>query len=374
MSEITTEMGEHIFTVDFEYLKGLAKKIKPELYQGEIVERINKYSNDKNELKLATIIDFTNEITVVKETLFLDEEAEDNENQISKKSCEDIIEYLENFVSHKVFNVQPEDLISNSNEEIKTDVIENSTPKLEENIFQEPLNKEKTTISNITTQYSDENEIQEDQQIKNTNSLNNISSEELNRQFENILKTIEFNINEGIKTNLDSKIQDLHKNWKQDIQNLINKSDSDKKIVESGLDNIKLHIKNSQSDFIANLTKNIETLVSTVDNFNKTNNTLIVDTIKIEMEKAINEGKIKSELEEEHVKALKGVKTAVIFSVITAICAFSLCLVGVKWYSNSVKYQNIEVVVKNLPPYEQDLFNQIITKGYANTRDNPRNR
>ena len=120
-NQISGEMGEHVFTVDFSKLKSLAAKIKPEVFQSEIVDRINKYSNDKNELKLSTIIDFTNEIAVVKETLFSNEDEDEGggSNNISRKSCEEIIEYLENFVSHKVFNVKPEDMEQPIVEEIK---------------------------------------------------------------------------------------------------------------------------------------------------------------------------------------------------------------------------------------------------------------
>ena len=377
-NQISGEMGEHVFTVDFSKLKSLAAKIKPEVFQSEIVDRINKYSNDKNELKLSTIIDFTNEIAVVKETLFSNEDEDEGggSNNISRKSCEEIIEYLENFVSHKVFNVKPEDMEQPIVEEIKK---EEKAPSvnMEEQITKNEdfeISKTLNTMGEHLKNYGENENKQIINKHQNTSNGENISVEDLKSEMSQISENLEYKLSELYKNQIDPKIEQLEKTWKNQISSFIQKSENDKKLIETGLDNIKIHVKNSNQDLLTGVGQKVEILLQTIENYTKSNNDIIVNTIKIEMDKSISENKIKAQLDESHVRALNGVKTSVIFSLITALCAFTLCLFGIKWYSNSAKYENIVQVQKSLPPYEQDLFNQIITKGYANTKDNPRNR
>mgnify|MGYP003412620280 FL=1 len=209
---------------------------------------------------------------------------------------------------------------------------------------------------------------------QNTSNGENISVEDLKSEMSQISENLEYKLSELYKNQIDPKIEQLEKTWKNQISSFIQKSENDKKLIETGLDNIKIHVKNSNQDLLTGVGQKVEILLQTIENYTKSNNDIIVNTIKIEMDKSISENKIKAQLDESHVRALNGVKTSVIFSLITALCAFTLCLFGIKWYSNSAKYENIVQVQKSLPPYEQDLFNQIITKGYANTKDNPRNR
>ena len=370
-SHITSEMGEHIFVVDFELLKNKAKKIKPEVYQSEIVEKINHYSNDKNELKLSTIIDLTNEIATIKEVLFENEEDGEDGNSISRTSCEEIIEYLENFVSEKVFNVKPEEQsISLDNIKVSEEI---KSPLTEEIKKDEELNLNKSPeITNIVKNYGIEENVGYEKNNEKQH-LSSVSKEEIKNEFKALQEQLIFSLSDLYKEQIDPKIEQLEKTWKKEITNFIQKSENDKKIIESGLENIKTHMKNSVQDLLATVGQKVDVLVSTTETYTKSINDIIKNTIKQEMENAINENKIKTELEEGHVKSLNGVKTSVILSMITCLITFILLFGGVKWYSNSVKYENILKVEKSLPPYEQDLFNQIITKGYANTRENPRN-
>lgn len=88
---------EHVFKVDFFLLTEYANNISNEVYKKEILERINKYLNDQNELKLSSIIDFTNDITVVKEVLF-------PEDKTSIDNVDAITEYLQKFVHLAIFS------------------------------------------------------------------------------------------------------------------------------------------------------------------------------------------------------------------------------------------------------------------------------
>lgn len=366
-SNITNEMGEHIFVVDFELLKNKAKKIKPEVYQNEIVEKINHYSNDKNELKLSTIIDLTNEIATIKEVLFEREDDDEDGYSISRISCEEIIEYLENFVSEKVFNVKPEEqnIIL---DDVKPE--EHKPPLREENSKDEDLNSKKTSeINNIVKNYGVE-EVSEKEITKN---FSRVSKEEITNEFKALQEQLIFSLSDLYKEQIDPKIEQLEKTWKKEITNFIQKSENDKKMIEAGLENIKTHMKNSVQELLSTVSQKVEVLVSATETYTKSINDIIKNTIKQEMENAISENKIKAELDKNHIKSLNGVKTSVILSMVTCFVTLILFFGGVKWYSNSVKYENILKVEKSLPPYEQNLFNQIITKGYANTRDNPRN-
>lgn len=363
MEDNKNDLGEHIFRVEFETLKKYANKIKNDLYKVEILERIAKYSNDKNELKLSTIIDFTNDITIVKEALFPDE---DEDDEVSKTNCIAIIEYLQNFVSHKVFHVKQEDMDDdNSVNQEKTNEV-NEENKKENDEPQSP--KPQSSLKSTMAKNFDEklNTTNNSKTLGNDNNLNVANIEEISSYLESSLSNT-------FKESIEPKLEQLEHTWKKDVQNFIQKSENDKKIIKDWLDNFKETNAIKSQEFFEMLTKKLEFLMTGVDNYSKNNSELLVSSIKSEMEIAIKENKIQTTLSEKHVKSLNGVKIAVLFSFVTVLCSFIMLSVGMKWYSNSVKYENIQKVQSSLAPYEQNLFQQIITKGYANTKDNPRN-
>lgn len=85
------------FIIDIDFLINKANKIENDMCKIEIVNNIK--SLNINKISIHQIIELVNKISNIKEIFF-----EEEEKTISQISCEEIIEYLEEFVSKSIFN------------------------------------------------------------------------------------------------------------------------------------------------------------------------------------------------------------------------------------------------------------------------------
>lgn len=353
--EFTDVQKEHIFTVDFEFIKKKASKIYPELYKDEVLSAVKRYSNDKNELRLLTIIDFSNELATIKNQLWGEElDISEEEVDISRDSCQQIIQYLSDFASNEMNGV------GNESKEEKDEVV--------------AIDKNEIVAKSLVEKASNEFEaIERENELKtvpeDSKNDSNISSKALERKFEEQ--------NDHLVNHFKKHIQELPDaisiKFKKEVHDYINKSESDKKQIVNLFEGYLKTNKSEHDEQMKIIKDNVTLLTETMNKFTENHKDIIVGTISSNMEKALNEHKINFELEAEDKKIIKGIKPMILMNGFCVLVMIFLSFFAAKWYQNSAKYENIIKVQSNLPPYEAELFNQIITKGYANTRDNPRN-
>ena len=87
--------------IDLKFIESKILRIIPKAFSHEILINYKDiFLNIKHNLSLNEIIDFVNYIIMFKETFFVD----NLDNVENYKICEEIIEYLENYISEFVFN------------------------------------------------------------------------------------------------------------------------------------------------------------------------------------------------------------------------------------------------------------------------------
>lgn len=379
--------GNKVFSFNFEKVKSIIKRIKPNVIQELFYEKVECYANDANELKLSSIIELSNDLNNIKHSIEENqvEDEEEETNSVSKKACEDLEKFLED-VLNSLFNLSIVDQFEEEKNNSKTETTVSKTTDAPENEEKENISVSSTTLEELTEKPAQKNMFSEH---KNDLLSNNKQEESKNSTLDNEKMSgvsLEF-LNQKfaeLANDLNEAIQEVHlektkivqdeflKTITQGINNVIKKSDSDKTVISDSIKELTRELKTKLQETTENIKESNKILTDDISNHIKNTRDLIESTISKKMEEAIQNNKITSELSAKQNKSLNTIPFILLFSIIIFLGNVFLWFSAAKWYGNSIKYENIQKVQENLSPYEKTLFNEIITKGYANTQENPR--